>query len=135
VIGVVHGDYQTGNLVYDAGELVAVLGWQAGGIGAQLLDLGSLLMMNDPASWADGAALSIVPSFAELVARYARATGRRLGLADVAWYRALAGYRFGVMSCCNVVLHRTGQQPNPQWERIAPSLPFLFGRARELLGG
>ena len=32
----------------------------------QLLDLGWLLMTNDSASWSDGAALSIVPSFGEL---------------------------------------------------------------------
>jgi aminoglycoside phosphotransferase (APT) family kinase protein len=110
-----------------------VLDWEISGIGAQLLDLGWLLMMNDPASWADGDGLSIVPSFADLVARYAAATGRTLSLADLAWYRALSGYRFGVISSFNLMLQQTEAQPDPYWNRIAPSVPFLFGRARELL--
>jgi aminoglycoside phosphotransferase (APT) family kinase protein len=134
-IGVFHGDYQTSNLLYDGGVLVAVLDWEISGIGAQLLDLGWLLMMNDPASWFDGEGLAIVPPFEELVARYADATGRDVGLAEVAWYRALSGYRFGVISCFNVMLHRSGKRPDPEWDRIAPSVPFLFGRARHLLGG
>ncbi len=134
-IGVFHGDYQTSNLLYDNGVLVAVLDWEISGIGAQLLDLGWLLMMNDPASWFDGERLAIVPPFESLVTRYAKATGREVDLAEVAWYRALSGYRFGVISCFNVMLHRTGQRPDPEWDRIAPSVPYLFGRASELLGG
>jgi aminoglycoside phosphotransferase (APT) family kinase protein len=132
-IGVFHGDFQTSNLLFDAGELVAVLDWEISGIGAQLLDVGWLLMMNDPASWSDGAGLSIVPPFPDLVARYAAATGRDVSLADVAWYRALSGYRFGVISCFNVMLHRSGKRTDPEWDRIAPSVPFLFDRAGELL--
>lgn len=92
-------------------------------------------MMNDPASWADGDGLGTVPAFADLVAEYAEAAGRDVTLDDVAWYRALSGYRFGVISCFNVMLHRTGKRPDAEWERIAASVPALFGRAAELLGG
>ena len=133
-IGVFHGDYQTGNLLFDEGQLVAVLDWEISGIGAQLLDLGWLLMMNDPASWANGEALATVPPFDELVERYAVASGRYVRLDEVAWFRALAGYRFGVIACFNVMLHRTGKRPDPEWDNIAPSVPRLFGRALELLG-
>ncbi len=132
-VGVFHGDFQTNNLLFDRGRLVAVLDWEISGIGAQLLDLGWLLMMNDPDSWADGAGLAGVPPFAELVAEYAEAAGRAVTLDDVAWYRALSGYRFGVISCFNVMLHRTGKRPDPEWDRIAPSVPRLFGRAAQLL--
>jgi aminoglycoside phosphotransferase (APT) family kinase protein len=134
-VGVFHGDFQTNNLLFDRGRLVAVLDWEISGIGAQLLDLGWLLMMNDPASWADGDGLAVVPPFVDLVAEYAAAAGRAVTLDDVAWYRALAGYRFGVISCFNVMLHRSGKRPDPEWERIASSVPRLFGRAAELLGG
>ncbi len=133
-IGVFHGDYQTGNLLFAEGQLVAVLDWEISGIGAQLLDLGWLLMMNDPASWANGDALATVPPFDELVERYAVASGRYVRLDEVAWFRALAGYRFGVIACFNVMLHRTGKRPDPEWDNIAPSVPKLFGRALELLG-
>ena len=133
-IGVFHGDYQTGNLLFDAGRLVAVLDWEISGIGAQLLDLGWLLMMNDPASWANGDALAVVPPFDELVDRYGATSGRFVRLDEVAWFRALAGYRFGVIACFNVMLHRTGKRADPEWDNIAPSVPRLFGRALELLG-
>jgi aminoglycoside phosphotransferase (APT) family kinase protein len=133
VVGIFHGDYQTTNLLFDGGQLVAVLDWEISGIGAQLLDLGWLLMMNDPASWSDGDALVAVAPFADLVERYAGAIGRTVTMDDVAWYRALAGYRFGVISAFNVMLHRTGKRIDPEWDRIAPSVPLLFGRASELL--
>jgi aminoglycoside phosphotransferase (APT) family kinase protein len=133
VVGVFHGDYQTSNLLFRDGRLVAVIDWEIAGIGAQLLDVGWLLMMNDPESWADGDRLRSVPSFTRLVDRYAAALGTPLTLDDVAFYRALSGYRFGVISCLNVGLHRTGKRPDPEWERIAPSVPYLFGRAAELL--
>ena len=48
-------------------------------------------------------------------------------------YRALAGYRFGAISCFNVMLHRRGKRHDPEWDLIAPSVKTLFGRAKELL--
>ena len=65
-------------------------------------------MMNDSESWSDGAGLAGVPDHAALVDHYAAASGRDVTLDDVAWYRALSGYRFGVISCFNVMLHRSG---------------------------
>lgn len=132
-VGVFHGDFQTNNLLFHSGSLVAVLDWEIAGIGAQLLDLGWLMMMNDAASWADPEGLERVPPFTELVARYAERTGRAVSMDDMAFFRALSGYRFGVISGLNVMLHRTGKRPDPEWERIAPSVPYLFGRAAELL--
>jgi aminoglycoside phosphotransferase (APT) family kinase protein len=132
-LGVFHGDFQTNNVLFHDGRLVAVLDWEISGIGDQLLDVGWLLMMNDAASWADGAGLPPLPAFGELVDRYAVATGRAVTLDDVAWYRALSGYRFGVISCFNVMLHRSGKRPDPEWDRIAPSVPYLFGRAEDVL--
>jgi aminoglycoside phosphotransferase (APT) family kinase protein len=132
-VGVFHGDFQTNNVLFHEGRLIAVLDWEISGIGDQLLDLGWLLMMNDAPSWAHGASLPTMPPFADLVDRYATATGRRVGLDDVAWYRALSGYRFGVISCFNVMLHRTGKRPDAEWELIEPSIERLFGRATELL--
>jgi aminoglycoside phosphotransferase (APT) family kinase protein len=133
-VGVFHGDFQTNNVLFDDGRLVAVLDWEISGIGDQLLDLGWLLMMNDAASWATGGELPELPPFEGLVDRYAAATGRDVGMEDVAWFRALSGYRFGVISCFNVMLHRTGKRPDPEWDLIAPSVEYLFGRAAELLG-
>jgi aminoglycoside phosphotransferase (APT) family kinase protein len=132
-VGVFHGDFQTNNVLFHEGRLRAVLDWEISGIGDQRLDLGWLLMMNDAESWATGAELPTMPPFAELVDRYAAATQRPVSLADVDWFRALSGYRFGVISCFNVMLHRTGKRPDPEWELIAPSVEYLFGRGGELL--
>jgi aminoglycoside phosphotransferase (APT) family kinase protein len=134
-VGVFHGDFQTNNILFHEGRLVAVLDWEISGIGAQLLDLGWLVLMNDPQSWADPGGLERVPPFAELVDRYSAAVGRPVTLHDVAFYRALSGYRFGVISGLNVMLHRTGKRHDPEWERIALSVPHLFGRAADLLLG
>ncbi len=133
VVGVFHGDFQTNNILFEGSSVVAVLDWEISGIGAQLLDLGWLMFMNDAESWADGAGLAGVPDFDELVGWYAAAVGRPLRLDDLAFYRALAGYRFGVISGLNVMLHRTGKRHDPEWERIALSVPRMFTRAVELL--
>lgn len=134
-IGLYHGDFQTSNLLFDRMKLVAVLDWEISGIGANLLDLGWLIMMNDAQSWHDGALLKGVPPFEFFVDRYAAASGRALSLDDVAFYRALSGFRFGAISGLNVMLHRTGKRPDIEWERIAQSVPNLFGRATALLRG
>jgi aminoglycoside phosphotransferase (APT) family kinase protein len=132
-VGIFHGDFQTGNVLYDGTQVVAVLDWEISGIGAQLLDLGWLLFMNDTESWADPDGLERVPPFDEIVAWYAAAVGRAASLDDIAFYRALAAYRFGAISGLNVMLHRTGRRVDDEWERIARSVPTMFGRAIELL--
>jgi aminoglycoside phosphotransferase (APT) family kinase protein len=135
-VGVFHGDFQTNNVLFDpsSAEVIAVLDWEISGVGAQLLDLGWLLFMNDGASWADPAGLEAVPSFDDIVGWYAAASGRAVSLDDVAFFRALAGYRFGVISGLNVMLHRTGKRHDPEWERIALSVPPMFDQACRLLG-
>jgi hypothetical protein len=53
---------------------------------------------------------------------------------DVRWFRAFAGYRFGVITCFNLMLHRRGKRDDPHWEEVALSAPRMFERALELLG-
>ncbi len=132
-VGIFHGDFQTNNVLFDGSSVVALLDWEISGIGAQLLDLGWLLFMNDAASWYDHAGLERIPPFEQLVVWYGDAVGRSVDLDDVAFYRALAGYRFGVISGLNVMLHRTGKRHDPEWERIALSVPSMFDTACNLL--
>lgn len=136
-VGVFHGDFQTNNVLFEPahGTVNAVLDWEISGVGAQLLDIGWLLFMNDGDSWADPAGLQRVPPFDQLVQWYAQATGRTVTLDDVAFFRALSGYRFGVISGLNVMLHRTGKRHDPEWERIALSVPAMFEQAIRLVGG
>jgi aminoglycoside phosphotransferase (APT) family kinase protein len=135
--GIFHGDFQTNNILFDGARVVALIDWEISGIGAQLLDVGWLLFMNDAASWAasaeEGQRLQSLPSFEQMVGWYSDAVGRPVSLDDVAFYRALSGYRFGVISGLNVMLHRTGKRHDPEWEGIALSVPSMFERACELL--
>jgi aminoglycoside phosphotransferase (APT) family kinase protein len=131
-IGLFHGDFQGSNFLFDGEKLMAVLDWEISGIGGQLLDLGWLLVFTDPESWDTPCQpLVSLPPAEELIALYEE--GRQCKAPDIAWYRALAGYRFGVISGFNIMLHRRGKRHDPEWERITSSVAFLFGRAKELV--
>ena len=124
-IGLVHGDYQFSNLLFEGTTLTAVLDWEVCGLGPQLLDLGWFLTINDQASWAHPVATEAIPSEEEIVTCYASAVGREVQRADVAFVRAVASYRFAVIAGLNLRLHRTGRREDPHWEMIAPSIPRL----------
>ena len=131
-IGLFHGDFQGSNFLFDDDALNAVLDWEISGIGGQLLDLGWLIVFADPGSWTGLCSpISSAPSAEEIVSWYEEGLQRKVK--NTAWFRALAGYRFGAISCFNVMLHRRGKRHDPEWENIAPSVPFLFGRAKEMV--
>lgn len=133
-VGIFHGDFHTNNVLYDAGgRLVAIVDWEIAGIGAQLLDLAWLAIFTDPGCWGPdaGARMRVTADAADLRARYERAGGRATARFD--WFRALACYRFGVISVLNVRLHRTGRRVDPHWEERAPSITPLFERGLRFL--
>ena len=75
--------------------------------------------------------IASVPPTEPLIALYEEEVGRKVE--HIAWYRAMAGYRFGVITGFNVMLHRKGKRHDPAWESLALSVPALFGRAKEML--
>lgn len=97
-IGIIHGDYHFANVLMrpDEGRLAAIVDWELATIGDPLLDLGHVL-----ACWPRGGAMPNalaalnLPTFDELIAHYARRTGR--DLSDLTWYRVLAAYRLGII--------------------------------------
>jgi hypothetical protein len=62
---------------------------------------------------------------------YVKAYGSDPG--DIAWYRALAAYKFAIITGFNLMLHRRGKRHDPHWEDIGPSARTLLARALELL--
>jgi aminoglycoside phosphotransferase (APT) family kinase protein len=130
-VGLVHGDYQPGNVLFEDGRAVAVIDWELSGIGAQGLDLGWLMMSADPAMWAEPERPRFVPSPQEVQRLYETRSGRAVEAAD--WYQALAGFRLASIACLNVKLHRKGQRHDPIWERFAASVMPMFERALQLL--
>lgn len=129
--GLVHGDFQPGNVLFERGQLTGIVDWELAHIGDQLLDLGWLLMMGDRACWhRDWMPRAPLPPEA-LAERYAAKSGRPL--ARLHWYRAWAGYAFAAISCMNLHLHRSGRRPDPAWESFALAIPSLLARAEVLL--
>lgn len=126
-LGVMHGDYQTHNILYRAdGAILAVVDWELAGIGAQLIDLGWLSMMTDPAAWAPEHAsrMRVVTSPSWLRQRYEEASGAPVD--GFEWYRSIACYRFAVIAAFNLRLHRTGRRVDAWYENLASSIPTLL---------
>lgn len=134
-VGCVHGDFQWSNCLFDAGHLNAVIDWELSQIGATLIDLGWLCLFSDHESWETQ---DLVPPHVlspdEIAKLYASKAGSAIDIDQVRWFRAFAGYRFGVITAFNLMLHRRGKRPDPTWENIALSGPRLFERGLELLG-
>ncbi len=130
-IGVFHGDFQWSNVLYSFdGKLQAVIDWELWGVGATLNDLGWVITFADAPAWKHGLRHQLPPPDA-LIADYIETYGRDPG--DIAWYRALAAYKFAIISGFNLYLHRTGKRPDESWEDTALSAPFLLRRALDLL--
>ena len=130
-IGLVHGDFQPGNALFDGGRLIAIVDWDLAAIGPQGMDVGWLLMMGDVQAWAEGwQPVAPLPK-SELVEVYHGAGGQALAHLD--WYQAFAHFRMGAIACLNLKLHRDGRRHDPIWERFAPSVMRLFEQAQALL--
>lgn len=131
-VGLLYGDCQPSNILYDnAGQLVGLLDWELSGIGAQLYDLGWLLMIGDRKSWHPSWCPVNPLTPGELASLYEEQTGR--SCAGLDWYRALAGYRMAVVTGLFTRLHREGRRCDPAWERFGLAVPALYERARSLL--
>jgi aminoglycoside phosphotransferase (APT) family kinase protein len=106
---IVHGDFRLGNLAldpHDPGRVVAVFDWEMSTLGDPLADLGYTLIYwadpddrFDPASVGSVAPFTALPGFlrrADLVAEYARRSGRDVGAVD--FYQVLALYKLAIIS-------------------------------------
>ena len=132
-IGIFHGDFQLSNLfcAYD-GNLIAVIDWELVGIGSTLNDVGWVATFSDQKAWSmEGYARRMFLDPDTLVGMYMEEYGSPLP--DIRWFRALAGYKFAIISGLNLSLHRRGKRPDPLWEEMKFSIDTLIGRALELL--
>jgi aminoglycoside phosphotransferase (APT) family kinase protein len=134
-VGCVHGDFQWSNALFANGRINAVIDWELAQVGAVLIDLGWLLLFSDRASWVETSLVPThIPPPEQLAAMYRDLVTWPVTDADVGWFRAFAGYRFGVITAFNLMLHRRGKRLDPTWEEIALSAPLLFAHGRELIG-
>ena len=120
-------------MLFHEGRLTGIIDWEISGIGAQLLDIGWLMMTADPANWHAEWKPVFPPSPATLRAIYEDGMGRRFD--DIPWYQALAGYRLASIACLNVKLHRKGQRHDPIWEKMGLCVLPMYHRAQAILAG
>ena len=134
-VGCLHGDLQWSNCLYGDGRVLAVIDWELSQIGAVLIDLGWLCFFSDRDTWVQTDLVpDHVPGPVDLTEIYRSKVDWKVREADARWFRAFAGYRFGVITAFNLMLHRRGKRPDPTWEDIAVSAPLMFERGLELIG-
>lgn len=131
-IGLVHGDFQPGNILFEDGAIRGVIDWDLAAIGPQGMDVGWYLMMADADSWDPAWRPVGAAPRAALAAAYAAAGGP--ALADTDWHQAFAQFRLGAIAGLNLKLHRTGRRVDAVWESFAMSIPRLLRSAFQLLG-
>ncbi|MEM6709903.1 MAG: phosphotransferase family protein [Pseudomonadota bacterium] len=134
-IGLFHGDFQTANLFCSLdGHLKAVIDFELCGIGATLNDVGWICTFSDAAAWPTTPGEGARPLFLDpetLSAQYAAAYGDPLP--DLRWFRALAAYKFAIITGLNLSLHRRGKRVDPLWEETKFAMTTLTDRAASLL--
>ena len=130
-VGLFHGDFQPGNLLYENHQFVATIDWELSGISAQELDLGWLLMVVDRKNWIDSYFPISPISESEVVEIYTQSTGRSVD--NFRWFQAFAGFRLASIACLNHKLHVTGKRPEPAWEKLGQCIMPMLNRAEALL--
>ena len=134
-IGCVHGDFQWSNVLFNDERPIALIDWEISSIGPTLLDVGWVSFFADADSFAGGGFGRMAPlSPDEIADAYSSAAGVPVAMREVRWFRAFCGYRFGVITCFNLMLHRRGKRHDPQWEETGKSAPRMFERGLELVG-
>lgn len=131
-IGLIHGDYQPGNVLFENGKMTGIIDWDLACLGPQNLDVGWLMMMADKACWHPDWAPRINWSRKEVLEYYQSARGHVIQDAD--WFQALACFRMMSISCLNIKLHRSGRRHDPVWEKFATCIAPLLDRGFALLG-
>jgi aminoglycoside phosphotransferase (APT) family kinase protein len=132
-VGIFHGDFQTSNLLCSRrGDLLAVIDWELTGIGATLNDVGWICTFSDAAAWDTTSPRPMFLDPDTLARLYAEAYGAPLP--ELTWFRALAAYKFAIISGFNLSLHRRGRRHDPLWEVTSLSMSPLIDRALDLLG-
>jgi aminoglycoside phosphotransferase (APT) family kinase protein len=140
----VHGDYKLDNVMFslDGGpRLVAILDWEMSTLGDPLADLGWMTSFwrepGDDAGdmFAETSRVTELPGFAsraEIVARYADATGWDVG--GLAWYQVLAIWKLAILLEGSYARHLAGMTDDPFFARMEHGVPALARRGLEVAG-
>jgi aminoglycoside phosphotransferase (APT) family kinase protein len=129
----VHGDYRLGNMLQRDGAIEALVDWEIWTLGDPLSDLGWLTIFTDATNFPGlGRPAPGTPTADEVVRRYLEVTGR--GTDGVAWFRALACFKYAAIMAHNLRRHLEGRHHDPHQERLVDSTSVLLERGLALLG-
>jgi len=134
----VHGDYRLGNLMFARPlRLAAVLDWEMATVGDPLADLGYCTVMWAEADDPDNPMFALsrattqpgFPTRADLVRRYADATGRSLD--SLPWYQVLALWKSAIFLEGSYQRFVAGASEDPFFADLDHGVPALAGVARD----
>lgn len=139
-VGIVHGDFQFANVMFrtDAPALAAIVDWEMASLGDPMLDLAWILTAwreegDPPGSDPQLQPWDGMPSRAELVDRYAKATGR--GADEFPWFEALAYFRLASLLEGSYVRALNGKMNRAMGEGLHTYAAWLWAKALQITGG
>jgi aminoglycoside phosphotransferase (APT) family kinase protein len=140
VSGILHGDYQLGNVMYrhDSGDLAAIVDWELATQGDPLIDLGWIIATWPGAGGPDLPRLRVspwvgFPTAQELISHYASRSDRDLSRID--WYVALACFKLAVILEGTHARAAAGLASKATGDFLHATATALMGRARHWMTG
>jgi aminoglycoside phosphotransferase (APT) family kinase protein len=137
---IVHNDFKFDNAIVDANDptrFVAILDWDMCTLGDPLADLGNVLALwmeaGDPPATSSSMMPTAGPGFptrAELVERYANATGRDCSRA--AWYQTFNVFRYAVIAQQIYARYVRGQTQDERFRTFGPWAAGLISTGSRL---
>jgi len=113
-VGVLHGDFHFGNLLFRDGEIVAVLDWEIASVGDPLFDVAGLAVAALRAQYAPEP--NPTGSLQVTTADIAAATG--VPMETLQWYVAASCFKYAAILGYNHRLHRSGKRVDPVYDQL-----------------
>jgi len=129
----VHADFHYGNMLFDRGEVVALLDWEIAELGQPLLDLACLSVIARSGATERGNVPGggvVLVSDQQLLELYGGADA-----AEFNWYLALTFYKYAGILGYNLMLHRRGKRPDPTYEDRTRTIVNFLDDGIQLLSG